>query len=378
MRWMLPFLFLLGCPEPPPAEEPTPAPPLPWTAPGEPGPFGVGARTFQWFDARDKLMTAELWYPAQVEPGSAGDDYGPISRSGIAHRDATPDLRGAPWPLIAFSHGYGGVRYQSTFLTEHLASHGFVVVAVDHNRNTLFDLDEDAGAAVAAERPRDVSVAIDRIHEAAAEGWFGLEGVVDPDAGFGMLGHSFGGWTTIALGGGHVDPAHAGTWCDEHDEVGCNFLGDLAAVTDTSQAQPDPRVVASVALAPGAWYTFGPEGPGDVVTPLILGGDQDGDMPYDREIVPLYERITSADKALLTIHRAGHWGFSDLCTTLNVDALEDCQGEAGGFVEPSVTAAITNEATTAWFQVHLAGDDRAAPSLDPARWAEHPDASWSP
>ncbi len=168
MRLLLPVVLVLGCPSAPVEEEPPP--PLPWAEPSEPGPFGVGARSLTWFDAREKLLTAELWYPAEVEPGSEGDEYGPISRTGIAHRDADGDLRGAPWPLIAFSHGFGGVRYQSTFLTEHLASHGFVVIAVDHPRNTLFDLDEEAGAQVAAERPADVAASVNRVHEVATNG----------------------------------------------------------------------------------------------------------------------------------------------------------------------------------------------------------------
>ena len=377
MRSLLPVLFILACAPATPPEEPPPAA-LPYADPAEPGPYGVGARSFTWFDAREKLLTMELWYPADVSPGSEGDDYGPISRAGIAHRDAGPDLRGAPWPLVAFSHGFGGVRYQSTFLCEHLASHGFVVVAVDHPRNTLFDLDEDAGALVASERPADVSASVDRVYEVADNGWFGLQDVVDPGAGYGMLGHSFGGWTTVAVAGGLVDPAHADSWCAEHDDAACGFLGDLAAVDDLSQAAPDPRVVASVALAPGAWYTFGADGLQDIATPLILGGDRDGDMPYEEEILPLFEHISAPDKALLTLHGAGHWGFTDLCTTLQVDAFDDCQGAEGGFLNPETSAAITVEATTAWFQVHLANEPRAAGSLEAARWDEHADATWGP
>ena len=36
------------------------------------------------------------------------------------------------FPLVVFSHGYGGLRTQSSFLTAHLASWGFVVAAPDH------------------------------------------------------------------------------------------------------------------------------------------------------------------------------------------------------------------------------------------------------
>ncbi|GAC1658462.1 MAG: hypothetical protein NVS9B15_20210 [Acidobacteriaceae bacterium] len=44
-----------------------------------------------------------------------------------------PDDEHGPFPLIVFSHSTGGGRRQSTFLCEHLASHGYVVAALDHS-----------------------------------------------------------------------------------------------------------------------------------------------------------------------------------------------------------------------------------------------------
>jgi predicted dienelactone hydrolase len=328
----------------------------------------------RWIDARGKALTAEVWYPAEVEPGSTGDDYGQISAVGIAHRDAVSDLRWAPYPLIAFSHGFGGIRYQSTFLTEHLASHGFVVIAPDHPDNTLFDLDQSAATRVAIERPGDVSSAVDRMHEVSENEWFGLGGLVDPAAGFGMSGHSFGGWTAVGVAGARFDPKFFAAHCEEFDEAACDFIGDLSEIPGLVPPDPDPRVVASVAMAPGAWYAYGEEGLRNVVQPLILGGDLDRDMPYEREIRALYDHLGES-RALLTVHGAGHWGFSDLCETLSLDVFADCAGESGGFVDPAVTAAITNEAVTAHFQVHVRGEERAASSLG-SRWDEHPDATW--
>ena len=53
----------------------------------------------------------------------------------MAYLDAEPAL-GGPWPIILFSHGNQGIKEQSFFLTEHLASHGYLVVAPDHQYNT--------------------------------------------------------------------------------------------------------------------------------------------------------------------------------------------------------------------------------------------------
>jgi predicted dienelactone hydrolase len=368
---LLPLILLLGCAAAPAAPDA-----LPYADPDEPGPYGVGARTLIWEDERGTLMTAELWYPAEVEPGSAGDDYGPVSRAGIAHREATPDLRGAPWPVASFSHGFGGIRYQSTFLTEHLASHGFVVVAPDHPTNTLFDLVEENVGPVAAARPADVRLAVDRVYELSDEDWFGLGGAVDPEAGYGVVGHSFGAWTSMAVAGGRVDPDHALSWCSEHDESGCRFFDDLAGLSDLAGAAPDPRARAAVALAPGGWYTYATEGLADVRSPLVIGGDRDGDMPYDSEIRPLWERLGADDKALLTLAGAAHWGFTDLCTTLSLPNMDDCGGEDEGYLAPEITAARTNAATTAWLLSALRADERMQPWLGADAWASDPDATW--
>jgi pimeloyl-ACP methyl ester carboxylesterase len=51
--------------------------------------------------------------------------------------DAPVAEDGAPYPVLIFSHGWGGTRTQSTYLMEELASHGYVVVAIDHTYGAL-------------------------------------------------------------------------------------------------------------------------------------------------------------------------------------------------------------------------------------------------
>src|SRR5439155_848447 len=105
--------------------------------------------------------------------------------------------------LVAFSHGYGGHRRQSTFLCTHLASHGYVVAAMEHTGNTMLEVVQGvmtlrSGGTLphpdtvlrefVVLRPADVSFVIDHI--------LGTDGLVDADR-IGMAGHSFGGWTTL-------------------------------------------------------------------------------------------------------------------------------------------------------------------------------------
>src|SRR5688572_17961570 len=95
----------------------TPDPPAPRAADAV-GPYAVGATTLEFTDARGVSLTVEVWYPADPDPGMVPTGYGVLSVVRNAYRDPPPDRRGAPYPLVAFSHGYGGIRYQSTFLTE--------------------------------------------------------------------------------------------------------------------------------------------------------------------------------------------------------------------------------------------------------------------
>lgn len=184
------------------------------------GPHPVGVRTL---DATDgaragRLVPIEIWYPA-VAP-HAGQDLTDPTRdtydllpgfpavSQDAVRDARPEA--GRYPLVMFSHGFGGHRRQTTFLCTHLASHGYLVAAVDHTGNTIIDIVQmmmsvqmggtmpDPGPLIEefiAARPADVRFAIDRVLEVAAKD-LGVR--ADPDR-IGMTGHSFGGWTTLAV-----------------------------------------------------------------------------------------------------------------------------------------------------------------------------------
>jgi len=176
----------------------------------------VGVRTGR-VERAGRSLPLEVWYPATDEYGGqdlgeeTGDRFEILPGLPSVRQDAVRDAAPRPGrrPLVASSHGYGGHRRQSTFLCTHLASHGYVVAAVDHVGNTIFDAMRAALAMQAGEprtdpdailrefiplRPPDVSAAIDVVLGGVA----GLEDVADPER-IGMAGHSFGGWTTLAV-----------------------------------------------------------------------------------------------------------------------------------------------------------------------------------
>jgi hypothetical protein len=101
-----------------------------------------------------------VWYPAAARGTSSftydlRDWLPPSEASKIPDEaaptrtmDATLDLEIAAgnFPVVLFSHGLGGYRFQSSFLMTHLASWGFVVIAPEHpERNLTAALTEFAG-----------------------------------------------------------------------------------------------------------------------------------------------------------------------------------------------------------------------------------------
>ena len=364
-RWLWMGL-LAACAEP--AVEPVERPGMePWSVPDAAGPYAVGATTWEVTDSRGVELVVEVWYPALPESGTEPSDYGQLSVERDAYRDAPVDVRSEPFPVVAFSHGFGGIRYQSTFLTEHLASHGMVVVAPDHPNNTLFDLDADVTDHVALARPGDVSAAVDALAEHVEQDsdWNGMA-----DASrFAMVGHSFGGWTTLAIGGGIVDLHATEEHCTTTPTASCDFL-DLSNLNDTGTASPDPRVVAAAALAPGGAYTFQDGSLLSVRNALVIGGQRDGDMPYDSEIRPAFDALDSG-ATLATLARSGHWAFTDLCELL--DVFDDCQGEDADYMDADAVQQVTNTLVTAHIRHALLNTDGDVSFLQDAHWADDTD-----
>ena len=117
------------------------------------GEHPVGVRSVDLKDpARDRLLPLELWYPAAAEhrgqdlSNETRDHYKWMAAAPEATQDAVRDAaprdsvpQNGRFPLVVFSHGWGGHRRQTTHFCTHLASHGYVVASPDHTGNTMVD-----------------------------------------------------------------------------------------------------------------------------------------------------------------------------------------------------------------------------------------------
>lgn len=154
-------------------------------------------------------------------------------------------LKGGPFPVVVLSHGAGGDRDTHYAQAQHLSSHGYAVLCLEHtgsNRERMtkgFRLMKNLDAMIhdsneVFARPRDVSFALDRAADwnrthAALRGKLDLQRV-------GVMGHSFGAFTTMVVCG--MRPAL--DWLTPRVEPG-KGLGPV---------QRDPRIKCGVALSP--------------------------------------------------------------------------------------------------------------------------------
>ena len=253
------------------------------------GAYGVGVTTMELVDTSrpteaynsyegddKRTLPTEVWYP--TDPSAAGPEA----------RDAELDADGGPYPLIVFSHGFTSNRRQSVVYTQHLASHGYIVVSPDF---------PTTGSAAPAgpyflgvlNQPGDVSFLIDQFLAFNEESGNRFEGAIDPET-IGATGHSMGAFTT-----------EASIWGEGRDE----------------------RIDAALPIS-GTGCFLSPEDIGDVAVPvMLLTGSNDLIVPAAANRVA-YD-MANPTRYWVELVGGNHIRFADfdLDDSIGVAALED-------------------------------------------------------
>jgi len=318
-------------------------------------------------------LTLKVWYPT-AEPPSAIDYTIDIKfegwpdEPGTIHGEAVHDAPIAddgPYPLVVLSHGFSGHPEWYRTIAEHLASHGFVVVGPEHAESDWFT---DVVAA-SLTRPREVSAAID----------FALEGpfsaAVDGDH-VAVLGHSYGGYTALAVAGARYDLDDLAERCaDVEDEfTAAYFCSTFLDQRDTLSDPPvlaDDRVDAVVALA-GDAYLFGSKGLANITVPVLsVGGTADSGTPWDWGSNLSHQHV-SGQRFLVGFEGGEHFLPMASCADMPWTALlpEFEQGYICNDPAWDKQAALdhVHQFTTAFLQATLRQDPVAIEALAPEHY----------
>lgn len=295
------------------------------------GAYGVGVRTLEFVNlgqvdvlniladsqARyDRPLTVEVWYPAMIPDGEVElteyqsyvgradrNNVEPYTFQGRALRDAQPDTSSEPYPLVIVSHGYPGIRFMMSYLTENLASKGFVVVAIDHTDSTYLDTRNFFSTLL--NRSLDQTFVLDEMAKLSQTDGF-LNGLLDAD-NTAIIGYSMGGY-------GALNSAGAG-----YNQILEGFFPSIRprmAGNETYQASLDKRIKVIVVFAPwgGNLSSFGLPNAGFWDAEAFAGikipsfwvvGSLDDVSGYEA-MVGMFDNSVNSERYLLTYHNALH------------------------------------------------------------------------
>ena len=351
---------------------PDAGPPVIEYPPDDWGPYPVGARQELLADLlAGKVVDTMIWYPAvkAAEP--------PVSYLGLlpgAALDEPSPHPEAPFPIVLFSHGFRGIHVQSYAITERIASHGFVVVAPNHAGNTLFDFSatDEQVAEVALGRPGDMAFSLAQVTALSATPGHWAEGLVDATR-VAILGHSFGGWTTLVVAGAVVDAdagqAQCGAGTDA--DIFCPYIAHWPPGTQLAMAPPMPGLKAAVALAPGGVASFAPGGLDTVSVPtLVMGGSLDQTTPLALETMPIYDALPGP-RALGVIEGASHMSYTNICDVPGSDLFMPDFCGLEGVVDSGVAHRAAAALAVAWLRRWVRGEVGMDSILTPEWVAAH-------
>jgi predicted dienelactone hydrolase len=309
-------LLLAACGGSSSSKAATPAP-----MPARSGTYAVGHDTISISDpTTGKTISADLWYPAADGATGTPTRYSLLP---TAYFDSKVAIEKAPinnagsFPFVVYSHGSGGQSFVASFLTEDLASHGYVVLSANHDGNTAAD--QLLGTSVSQDvndflRPNVVKAEIDwALAQSSGKdsAYPALKGAID-ETRIGLVGHSYGGYTALATAGGHSGPA-----------------GTIS---------PDPRIKAVVGQAPYTRRLTDAELTGIKIPVMLMVGTKDITTPLELDSQRPFDLITGPPVVLAVMNDAAHQSYTDVCMYLEeIPKLPDAPA--------LVAAAIKTQAT---------------------------------
>ena len=238
----------------------------------------VGSRYIQVKDETNNISFPVLVQYPTHQPSSPAA-FGPYTI------DISTDARilEGHFPLVIISHGNGGSHLLYRTISTYLAKGGYVVAMIEHYGNNRANNKLERSIVNLQYRPRHVSLTIDKLLSETA---FGQSILLDKIA---IIGHSFGGYTALALAGGTP-------WTQTGNKV---------------EVQNDPRIKALVLMAPAAAY-YTPEGSLDKVNIpiLLLVAEHDQFIPKKWTAEVVINGVPDKSKLTVrTIDNAGHFSF---------------------------------------------------------------------
>jgi predicted dienelactone hydrolase len=230
-------------------------------------------------------------------------------------------------PLVVMSHGFGSDRRFLKYLAVHLASRGITVASLEHPGSDVNSISEmSLGASIKdllpasefVDRPKDVSFLLDRLAKidrqtGELQGKFNTKEVT-------VIGHSFGGYTALALAGARLNPKEVRTFCDKLSPIGrspADWLQCAAADLPYGEVDfRDRRVAQAIALNPMVGHLFDNSLRNVTIPTLILASSEDTIAPNIEHQLRPFSQL-GGEKYLAVAIGGTHMSVTDIS---NIDS----------------------------------------------------------
>ena len=247
-------------------------------------PLYAGCRAIEVEDSvQGARIPVRLLYPTRV--AERREPFGPFTL-GLA---LGAPVAGEALPLVVISHGTGSTPWLHRDLAAHLARAGFVAALVQHPGNTRGDDGLAHTVVNLVNRPRHIRLVIDAAYADDELGAHLARGRV------GVVGHSLGGYTALAIAGGKPS----------------SFPGESPDGTaGPVVVEHDARVRALVLLAPATAWFMGEGALADVAVPILMrtgGKDAQAESLHGQIVERGLRDPSRLDHQV--VPDAGHFGF---------------------------------------------------------------------
>lgn len=260
-------------------------------------------------------------------------------------------------PVIVASHGLASNPEHFEQAGKHLASYGYLVVAPQHPGSDLIQakriIDGTSREIFILEefidRPKDISYTLDELERrnpSEFAGRLNLQSV-------GVIGHSFGAYTALAVAGATIDFDFLEYECGRRFVLNTALLLQCQALRLPRQEYNfrDERVTSVVLANPVNSAIFGPQGLGKVTIPLIIGaGTYDPATPIIFEQGRSFPWLSSENRYLFVIEGQAHVDVATLDIGLQevINSIENIT-----LPYPALIHKYESAMVTAFFGVYL-------------------------